>query len=149
MKKIIPFVGYGEYVFSMTLDEVRQKLNKEGIRFRQEHWNNKGCTPEVAWDIIRINNTMSMFFAKNKMFKIYFESPDIWQLENGIEIKMTIEDAQKIDNSLKYNDDEEDYESPNGYWIEESLESGKIESITIFIKEVLDDEEFYSYSWTK
>lgn len=149
MKKIIPFVGYGEYVFSMTLDEVRQKLNKEGIRFRQEHWDNKGCTPEVAWDIIRINNTMSMFFAKNKMFKIYFESPDVWQLENGIEIKMTIDDAQKIDNSLKYNDDEEDYESSNGYWIEESLESGKIESITIFIKEVLDDEEFYSYNWTK
>ncbi len=149
MKKIIPFVGYGEYVFSMTLDEIRQKLNDEGVRFRQEHWDNKGCIPEVAWDIIRIDNTMSMFFAKNKMFKIYFESPDIWRLENGIEIKMTIEDALKIDNSLKYNDDEEDYESSNGYWIEESLESGKIESITIFIKEVLDDDEFYSYNWTK
>ena len=149
MNKILPYSVYGEYKLSMTLDEVKQKLNNDRIKFRQEHWDNKGCTPEVAWDIVKIDNTMSMFFAKNKMFKMYFETPSFWMIENGISTKMTIDEAKAIDRSILYNDDEEDYESPNGYWFEESLDTGKIESITIFIKEILDDDEFYSYEWTK
>lgn len=148
-EKIIPFYGNSEYNFSMTLDEVRTLLKCKSIPFRQEHWDNKGCTPEVAWDIIKIDNTLSMFFAKNRMFKMYFESPDKWALDNGICIGMTIREAKAIDNSLIFNDDEEDFESSNGYWLEESLGSGKIESITIFINEILDDNAFYSYEWTK
>ena len=147
--KIIPFYGYGEYNLSMTLEEVRNLLKSKGTPFKQEHWDNSGCTPEVDWNIIRIGNTLSMFFAKNKMFKMFFESPNKWMLDNGIYIGMTINEATDIDNSIVFNDDEEDFESSKGYWLEESLESGKIESITIFIEEVLDDEIFYSYEWIK
>ena len=149
MNKIIPYVGCGEYDLSMTLEEVRQKLKSSGIKFRQEHWDNKRCTPEVPWDIIRIDNTMSMFFAKDKMFKMYFETPSTWILENGITTNMSIKEASLIDDSIVYNEDEEDFESSNGYWLEESLDTGKIESITIFIKELLDDDIFYSYEWIK
>ena len=29
MNKIVPYSGYGEYKLSMTLDEVKQKLNND------------------------------------------------------------------------------------------------------------------------
>lgn len=146
--KIIPFVGYGEFNFSMTLETVREMLKNKQIAFKQERWDNKGCSPEVAWDIIRLDSGLSMFFAKNKMFKIYFESPGAWELENGISAGMLLAKAKEIDNSITFNEDEEDFESKNGYWIEEDIQSGIIVSIAIFIPACLDDDVFYTYEWT-
>ena len=48
-----------------------------------------------------------------------------------------------------YNDDEEDYESELGYWVEDDLDTNRIMRITIFIKEVLDEEVFFTYDWTR
>lgn len=146
--KIVPFVGYDEYNFSMTLKAVREKLKKKQIAFKQEHWDNKGSTPEVAWDIIRLDTGLSMFFAKNRMFKMYFEGSGTWELENGISTGMLLTKAKEIDDSIKFNEDEEDFESKNGYWIEEDVKSGLIASIAIFIPACLDDDFFYSYKWT-
>ena len=142
-----PFIGLDEITFKLNYDDVIAFLKNKKIDFNIEIWPNKGCFPEVAWSIIWIGKSISIFFALNKMFKIYVENDFSGTLNNGIKLKMTMEEATKIDPSLTYNDDEENYISSNGYWLEESLDSGVIESMTIFIKEIQDEEIFFSYKW--
>lgn len=146
---IIPYNGFGDIDFSMSFDTVIKKLKENNVRYITEHWPNKGCSPEVAWDIIRIGNNISVFFAKNKMFKVYFENDFSGKLENGIRIGMAIKDALTIDPNLEYDEWEEEYISKSGYWLEDDPETNNIISITVFIKELEDDDEFFSYEWCK
>ena len=68
-------------------------------------------------------------------------------LANGIAMGMDIKQAQQIDRTLKFDDWNEDWSSTGGYWLEDDLETGKVISITIFIKELLDDDLFEKYEW--
>ncbi len=147
MINVIPYQGVDDITFDMSFNEVKNLLRGKGLKFRTEHWPNKGCTPEVAWDIIRLGDDISIFFAKNRMFKIYFENNFPGSLSNGISLGMTIEDAKAIDPTIKYDDWEETYTSRSGYWLEDDVESGGIISITVFIKELEDDEVFFKYEW--
>ena len=85
-------------------------------------------------------------FVRDKLFEIWVDKKFKGCLPNGLKIGMTIEDACKIDTELKFDDWEENWQSPLGYWIENEA-TPQIISISIFIKEVLDDELFDSYSW--
>lgn len=60
---------------------------------------------------------------------------------------MKMDEALKLDSTLKYDDWNEDFHSDKGYWIEDNLENNTVLSITIFIKEVLDEDLFYKYEW--
>ena len=60
---------------------------------------------------------------------------------------MNIIDAESLDPTLQYDDWEEVYASEQGYWLEDDVESGEVISITIFIKELLDDDVFFKYEW--
>ena len=60
---------------------------------------------------------------------------------------MDMNKACEIDPDLKYDDWEEDYQSSQGYWLEDDLGSGKVLSISIFIKEALNEEVFEEYKW--
>ena len=77
MTNIVPYKGFDDITFEMSFDEVKELLRKKQIKFNTENWPNKGCDPEVAWDIIRIGKDISIFFARNRMFKIYFENDDL------------------------------------------------------------------------
>ena len=81
------------------------------------------------------------------MFKIYFENDFSERLENGISLGMNIKDAKLLDDSIEYDDWEEIYTSDLGYWLEDDVESGEIISITIFIKELENDDVFFRYEW--
>lgn len=81
------------------------------------------------------------------MFKIVFGKKYTGSLDNGISIGMRISDAMKIDDTLSYNDLDEDYSSKYGYWLETGPESESIISISIFIKELPDEETFFKYEW--
>jgi len=144
---ITPYIGTENIKFDMSFDEVRNYLKTQKVIFNTEHWPNKGCTPEVAWDIIRIGDYLSIFFARGKMFKMYFENSFSGSLVNGIKIGTPIEEAIIIDNTIKYDDWEEEYVSEKGYWLETDVETEEVISIAIFIKEVEDDDVFYSYEW--
>jgi hypothetical protein len=52
---------------------------------------------------------------------------------------------------LEFDDWDEIWLSKNGYWVVDIVESGKIYTFTIGIKELFseDEEEFYSYEWLK
>lgn len=147
MIEIVPYYGFGNFNFQMPFDEVCKLLKANQVKYQTEHWPNKGCTPEVAWDIIRIGKDVSLFFAKGKMFKAYFENAFPGMLTNGIRLGMTIEEAQQIDPSIVFDDWEETYASDQGYWLEDDAESGKIISIAVFIKELEDDDTFFKYEW--
>lgn len=149
MMIVIPYKGFGDISFKMSFDDVKKHLRKKQIHFHTENWPNKGCDPEVAWDIIRIGKDISIFFAKNRMFKIYFENGFSGSLENGISLGMHIKDAKAIDDTIQYDDWEEVYTSEQGYWLEDDVENGKIISMTIFIKELEDDDVFFRYDWCK
>ena len=64
-----------------------------------------------------------------------------------ISLGMNIKDAKMLDDSIEYDDWEEVYTSDLGYWLEDDVESGEIISITIFIKELEDDDVFFRYDW--
>ena len=81
------------------------------------------------------------------MFKMYFENSYTGALINGIRLGMSIDDAKTVDSTIKYDDWEEEYVSENGYWLETDVETEAIISIAVFIKEVEDDDIFYSYQW--
>jgi len=147
MMNVVPYKGFDDITFGMSFDEVKAFLHMKNIKFNTENWPNNGCNPEVAWDIIRIGKDLSIFFAKNRMFKIYFENDFSGRLENGISLGMSIKDAKILDNTLVYDDWEEFYTSDLGYWLEDDVESGKIISITIFIKEIENDDVFFQYEW--
>ena len=90
---------------------------------------------------------------RRDLFKDYknieFDEGYTGKLKNGIYIGMPIEEALSIDPTLAYNEEEEDYGSEEGYWMEDNLETEKVMSITIFIKELLDDDLFFTYEWAK
>lgn len=147
MINVIPYKGFDDINFKMSFDEVKDYLRNNNIKFNTENWPNKGCDPEVAWDIIRVGKNISIYFAKNRMFKIYFENDFSGTLENGISLGMNIKDAELLDSSILYDDWEEIYTSELGYWLEDDVESGEIISITIFIKELENEDLFFKYDW--
>lgn len=148
MNKIIqPFIGFDNFTLLSSEKTVTEILIKNNISFAKEIWNNDECTVKVPWNIIRTKDSVSFFFANDKLFKIYFSEGFAGSLLNGISVGTNIEDAKKIDPSLKYDDWNEDWSSDDGYWLEESLDNSSIISITIFIKELLDEDLFEKYEW--
>ncbi len=147
MINIMPYRGFDGIYFEMPFEAVKEQLRKKQIQYYVEKWANKGCDPEVAWDIIRVGKNISIFFAKNRMFKIYFENEFEGILTNGISLGMNIKDAEMLDPTIEYDDWEEIYTSEHGYWLEDDVESGEIISITIFIKELEDPDVFFRYDW--
>ena len=146
-EKLIPFEGLGDIKLLSSFDEVKNYLKKNNINFSIEYQSNNGCKPEVPWTMIHIDESITLSFAKNKLWQIFVEEKFAGSLPNGIKIGISMDEAIKIDSSLFYDDWNEDYQSKKGYWLEDNLDDKTVLSITIFIKEVLDDEVFFKYEW--
>ncbi len=84
---------------------------------------------------LRAENGINFFFAKDKLFKMYDEHPCEGELTNGISVGMNIDDAIKIDKQLSFDDWEEEWISPNGYWIESSLSNFSATDVSVLSKE--------------
>lgn len=146
-QNVRPFDGLDEIKLLSSLNNVKEYLKKNNAIFTVEYQSNKGCVPEVPWTILHVENSISLMFAKDKLWQIYLEEDFKGALPNGIRIGMSIDEALKIDPSLKFDDWNENFESDNGYWLEDDLSNNTVLSIAIFIKEVLDDDVFYRYEW--
>ena len=147
-QNVYPFIGLDEIKLLSSLSNVKKYLNANKINYSTEYQSNKGCNPEVPWTILHIDNSISLMFANDKLWQIYLEENYSGSLPNGIKIGMPLDDALKIDPTLKYDDWNEDFQSDFGYWIEDDLDNNTVLSIAIYIKEVLDDDTFYSYKWS-
>ncbi|MBQ9288632.1 MAG: hypothetical protein IJ210_00785 [Clostridia bacterium] len=147
MIRIVPYRGFDDITFDLSLDEVKGVLRSKHLRFQIEHWPNKECDPDVAWDVVRIGQEISLYFAEKRMFKMVFEQGFPGKLDNGITPGMPIREARGLDDTLEFDAWDEVYLSALGYWLEDDAESGEILTITIFIHEVEDDDVFYRYDW--
>ena len=145
---IIPYVGIGNIKLGMSIESVRSFLKEQHIRFDQWVEPNKGMEPEIPWTFIRIDKSIVLTFVEGVLFEIFLENKYQGKLPNGISIDMKITDAEQIDQTLEYNEDEEDFISKEGYWLGDLVETGKIISITIFLPEVEKD-DFFEYTWVK
>lgn len=145
---IIPFEGLDEIKLYSSLSDVKKYLDSNGIKYTSDIWSAEEETIPNPWTVLSVGDSIVLYFAANdKLFKIYCTNGFKGSLINGINLNTSLAEAKKIDNTLKYNDDGEDYESNNGYWVEDNLDNDKILSITIFIKEILNDDEFDKLKW--
>lgn len=141
--ELIPFKGTDSIQLYQTIDVVRATLDKYQTCYTIELWESTSETVPNPWKVIVVEGVFSLFFARNdKLFKIVVWDNYAGFLPNGITTGMSISDAQKIDPTLTYNDWNEDYESDEGCWVEDDVETNKIMSISIFIKEVLEEDTF-------
>ena len=89
---------------------------------------------------------MTLYFAKNQLFKICLCEDFEGKLPNGIHTGMNIKDAKKIAPTLERDEDwDEVFVSPDGYFLEYSNGDLNIIFITIFISEYITD-EFENYN---
>ena len=145
--KIIPYEGTESIALYTVLEDVRTMLKGEGYTFQQEVWK---ATPDDPnpFTVIIIDGVMSLFFAKNmKLFKIILWENYQGCLPNGIYPRMPLVEAQVIDPELSFDDWNEVYLSPAGYWLEDNLDTKEVMSISVFIKELDDDDLFDSCAW--
>ena len=59
---------------------------------------------------------------------------------------MNFAEMEKIDPTLEYNDDDEDFSSKDGYWLLDDIDTKKVVTITIFLS-VVETDDFYDYEW--
>lgn len=144
--KIKPFLGTEIFQLGSRLPDIKNYLKDNNIKFIQKIDPNKGCRPEVPWTYFEIDKSISLCFAKDVLFEMVFENNYLGKLENGISLGMNLLEAEKIDSTLEFNDDDEDYISKDGYWLENDVETGKIISIAVFLPEV-EKEDFFKYEW--
>lgn len=146
-KMLIPYKGIGKYQLYQSIEDTISKLKEDEDSFVKELWSNEDLTNPVPWTIIRTASGMNMFFAKNKMFKVYVDGAFSGELPNGIRIGMKMSDVMKIDSNIKYDDWEEDWQSSDGYWLENDPSNDTVLTITIYIRELLNEEMFEQYNW--
>ncbi len=146
-KKITTYEGIDDIKLGDTFENIVTILKEHKIIFSTGIDKNKGCTQQIEWKTIYIKKYMSLVFANNILFQINFEEEFKGALDNGIKIGTLISVAQKMDTNLEYDDWNEVWQSNVGYWLFDTVEFKKVYTITIGIKEMLSDDEFYSYKW--
>lgn len=145
---IVPYIGTDTFKLGEDLEEVRLYLKNNKIHFSQRIDSNRGCDPEVPWVYLTIADNLLLCFVENILFEIVFEGAYAGTLPNGGYVGIGMTEMKTIDQALEFNDEDEDFVSPEGYWIEEDLSRETVCSITVFLPEVNDD-DFFSYEWIK
>jgi|GEM_PF-768485 len=145
-ENIMPYQGIESLKLGMTLSEVRDYLKQNKIPFNQTMDSNKDCTPPIPWVYITVDSSLSMSFVKDILFEMSFEANCSGKLPNGIGIGDDMKKLEALEKNLEYDDDDECFVSENGYWIIDDIDSGKIQTITVFLKEV-DSDDFFDYEW--
>jgi hypothetical protein len=147
-EEIIPYEGTDSIKLYQKIEEVKVVLQSAGISYREEIWSAEGETVPNPWTVLVIDNIMSLFFAKNeKLFKMVFWEGYRGVLPNGISMESSMEEAISLDSSLSFDDWNEVYISDKGYWLEDNIDTKTVMSISIFIKELLDEDTFDYCEW--
>ena len=147
-ESLIPFRGTDSFVFYQNIESAREILDSAKVGYTEELWESPSETVPNPWKVLVVEGIISLFFAKNdKLFKIVVWDNYEGCLPNGVRIGMSIDDAKKLDPTLSYSEWNEDYESELGYWLEDDVETKTVMSISIFIKEVLEENTFDYCNW--
>ena len=145
---IIPYEGIESIKLYQKIDEVKLVLQSNGIPYQEEIWSAESETVPNPWTVLVVDNLFSLFFAKNgKLFKMVFWEGYQGSLPNGISLGISVKEASSMDSSLSFDDWNEVYQSDKGYWIEDNVDTSTVMSISIFIKELLDEDNFDYCNW--
>ena len=140
---LVPFKGTESFALYQNIATARKTLAAADVGYTEEVWGSSSETVPNPWKVLIVEGVISLFFAKNdKLFKIVAWENYTGCLPNGIRAGMNIADAIELDSSLSYSEWNEDYESESGYWLEDDIDTKAIMSISIFIREALDEDKF-------
>lgn len=145
---IVPYDGLGEIKLYTKLDDVKEYLDKNHIKYEENIYDHSDCDVKYNWYVLKVDNSIGLFFSEGnyKLFKIYIMNKCEAKLPNNIKIGTAIKYVKKIDDTLVYEDFEEIYLSSKGYWIEDDPLTNDLFSIQVFVKEI-DDEDFFLCKW--
>ncbi len=146
-EKIIPYKGLESFQFGDTLESVRALLKSKHIPFYQGLDEKNDKRPELKEEHVKFCDGISLHFVDGILFEIVVENCFQGQLPNGICVGMNMDDVNRIDADLQYNDDEEAFISQHGYLIIDDIDSNTISLIEIYIPEVENAKEFFKYEW--
>lgn len=144
----VPSYGIGEIKLYENYKDVITELDNKKLKYSVEMQDNNDCTVGYNWLIVNIGNAISLYFSKGnyKLFKISVKNNKDIALSNGIYVGMKLEYALSKDPKLIFDEWNEIYESDEMYYLEDSLDSGEVVSLNIFVKE-LNDEDFDECKW--
>ena len=138
---LVQFKGTESFALYQNIETARETLKASGVGYTEEVWGSSSETVPNPWKVLVVDGVISLFFAKNdKLFKIVAWENYTGCLPNGIRTGMNIAEAMELDSSLSYSEWNEDYESESGYWLEDDIDTKAIISISIFIREALDED---------
>lgn len=145
---IKPYVGLDFLKLYSNLEDVKSDLILKQINFEELIYDNSDCDVKYNWHVLVVDDSVSLFFSEGnfKLFKICISNDCEAKLPNGIRLGMNMNDAQNIDSTIVYDEFEEIYLSVNGYWVEDNVETDEVLSITVFVKEINDD-NFLQCDW--
>ncbi len=148
-ERIIPYEGLDTFKFGMSLESVRSELKDNHIAFNQCTNTKDDSHPEIERVYIKIGDSISLYFANSILYEIILENDFRGVLPNGCCIGFDMDELETIDRMLKYDDDEEAFISSAGYLIIDDIETKKVSLIEIYIPEVENEEEYFTYEWLK
>ena len=145
---LIPFEGTKTFKLYQNIESVKSILDENRINYSIELWDSSYETVPNPWKVIVIDNVLSLFFAKNdKLFKITAWPGYEGTLLNGVRTGISMEEAKSLDKTIEYDEWEEVYLSKEEYWLEDELDSKTVLSISVYIRELLDDNNFDYCEW--
>ena len=145
---LVPHKGIGSISLYDKYEDILHIFDLNKVKYKIDIQDNSMCTVGFDWRIINIEDCLKLYFSEGnyKLFQICVEKNAGIILPNNIHVGMKTEEALKIDPNLKFNEWDEIYESCNDYYLEDSLLTGNIESLNIYVKE-LNEEDFDSCKW--
>lgn len=136
---IVPFEGFGEIKLYSTREELKELLEMEGTTSKIifDDW--------IQYDIQ--DSVELLFHLKNdKLFRITTLDNYQGKLFGKIGVGTTKKELLEAESSFVYDDFEEVWESEKGIFIETDAETNTVKWISVYIKE-LDDEDFEEANW--
>ena len=139
--EMTPYAGLGEILLSAPITEVKKILAQKGLTFTEEVWEKEKGSIDTPWTVITVPDHMMLFFStKGHLWKITAYAYPLRLGKHLIQPGMALADVTTIDPGLHFDDWEEVYFSPNGYWIDDTPDWKHVRAISIYTPGLIDDD---------
>lgn len=140
---ILPWEGIGGINLK---DHIKNFFDMVEINALPEKKSKLICNTLVRYEL---QDSLFLWFnlINGKLYKITALGDYKGMLLGKIHIGMQIEEAIKIEPSIKYDEFEEVYESSKGFYIEIEQENGTIQWISVYAQELTDYNFFIKGNW--
>ena len=139
--EMTPYKGLGQIQLSAQLSETEKMLSSMGLAYTTEIRNQEEYVADTPWTILTIADKMMLFFStKGHLWKITSYAYPLRIDNHLIKPGMALTDVEAIDPELHFDDWEEVYFSPNGYWIDDTPDWKHVRAISIYTPGLTDDD---------